>query len=127
MNGLLLISGILAGFTSIGHFLVGSRNFLHPMLQASFDEVSKKVMHCVFHYISVYLVLSTVVLLLLGLGIDGDMDAIFLVKFIAVQYLLFAAVQLVIAFTSQLDKAIFKLFQWTFFVLIAVFAWLGVS
>ena len=127
MNWLLLISGVLAGFTTVGHFLVGSRNFLHPMLRASFDEVSKKVMHCVFHYISVYLVLSTVVLLLLGLGIDGDMDAIFLVKFIAVQYLLFAAVQLVIAFTSQLDKAIFKLFQWTFFVLIAVFAWLGVS
>ena len=127
MNWLLLVSGILAGFTTVGHFLVGSRNFLHPMLHTSFDEVSKKVMHCVFHYISVYLILSTVVLLLLGFGVNLDMDAIFLVKFIAVQYLLFAVVQLVIAFTSQLDKAMFKLFQWTFFVLIAVFAWLGVS
>jgi len=127
MDWLLLVSGVLAGFTTVGHFLVGSRNFLHPMLQASFDEISKKVMHCVFHYISVYLILSTVVLLLLGFGIDCGMDAIFLVKFIAVQYLLFAVTQLVIAFTSQIDRAVFKLFQWTFFVLIAVFAWLGVS
>ena len=130
MNWLLLVSGILAGFTTVGHFLVGSRNFLHPMLHASFDEVSKKVMHCVFHYISVYLILSTVVLLLLGFvgfRVNLDMNAIFLVKFIAAQYLLFAVTQLVIAFTSQIDRAVFKLFQWTFFVLIAVFAWLGVS
>ena len=127
MNWLLLASGVLAGFTTVGHFLVGSRHFLLPMEHASFDEISKEVMHCVFHYISAYLILSTVALLLLGFGIDCGMNSIFLVKFIAVQYLLFAVTQLIIAFTSQIDRAVFKLFQWAFFVLIAVVAWLGVS
>ena len=68
MNWLVLISGLVAGFCTIGHFAIGSKQYLQPMLQATFDDVPKKVMHCVFHYVSVYLVLSTIFLLAVGLG-----------------------------------------------------------
>jgi hypothetical protein len=127
MNLLLLISGLVAGFTMFGHFVIGSKSFLKPMLNASFDEIPKKVMHSVFHYISVFLVLSTIVLLLLGLSPQLKTASSLLVRFIAIHYAAFAAVQIIIALTSKIEKAIFKLFQWIFFIIIAVLAWLGAS
>jgi len=74
MNWLVLTSGIVAAFCTVGHFAIGSKQFLQPMLQASFDDVSKKVMHCVFHYVSVYLVLSTIFLIAVGFGYKFNTD-----------------------------------------------------
>ena len=45
MNWTVLIAGIVGLFTTIGHFAVGSRQFLSPMLEAQFDAVPRKVMH----------------------------------------------------------------------------------
>ena len=127
MNWMILISGLAAGFVNIGHFTVGSKDFLKPMLQADFDDVPKKVMHCVFHYISVYLVLSFIVLIALGLGFSfGTADAL-LVKFIAINYFFFAITQIVIAATSNIPNGVIKLFQWIFFIGVAIFAWIGAS
>ena len=126
MNWYLCCAGIFAAFTTIGHFTMGSKSFLKPMLEASFDNVAKKVMHCVFHYISAYLILSTLVLLFTGFGFDFGSDFTLLVKFIALNYLLFALWQIILALLSDINNSLFKLFQWVFFVLIGVFAWLGV-
>ena len=41
MNILVFISGLFALFTVIGHFAVGIKSFLKPMLEANFDEVPK--------------------------------------------------------------------------------------
>jgi hypothetical protein len=112
MNWLVLISGLVAAFCTVGHFAIGSKQYLQPMLQASFDDVAKKVMHCVFHYVSVYLVLSTAFLIAVGFGYKFNTDAI-------------AVTQLIIAATSKIPNAVFKMFQWIIFVVIAVFAWLG--
>jgi hypothetical protein len=125
MNWLILISGLVAGFCTVGHFAIGSKQYLRPMLQSSFDEVPKKVMHCVFHYVSVYLVLSTIFLLAIGLGYNFNSDTSLLVKFIAVHFALFAVSQLIIAATSKIQNAVFKMFQWIFFTVIAVTAWIG--
>ena len=127
MNWMILISGLAAGFVNLGHFTVGSKEFLKPMLQADFDEVPKKVMHCVFHYVSVYMVLSFIVLISIGLGFSfGAADAL-LVKFIAVNYFIFAITQIGIAAASNIPRGVFKLFQWMFFMIIAIFAWIGAS
>ncbi|CAB1071998.1 hypothetical protein JY97_02360 [Alkalispirochaeta odontotermitis] len=125
MNWPILIAGIGAVFITVGHFTAGSKMYLKPMLQASFDDVAKKVNHCVFHYVSVYLVVSAIFLLLIGSGYSNQVDNSWLVKFIAINYGLFAAVQIVIAATSGIQKAVFKMFQWTLFLFVAVFAWLG--
>jgi hypothetical protein len=122
-----LISGLAAGFVNLGHFTVGSRDFLKPMLQADFDEVPKKVMHCVFHYVSVYVVLSFIVLIAIGLGFSFGAADMLLVKFIACNYFLFALTQIVIAAASKIPKGAIKLFQWIFFMIIAIFAWIGAS
>ena len=122
---MIIVAGFLAGLTTIGHFLVGSKLFLLPMLQSEFDQVPKKVMHSVFHYVSVYLILSTVVLLLLGFGVDLGSDARLLVKFISLNYAAFALWQILIAVTSGIPNGLFKMFQWIFFVLIALFSYMG--
>jgi hypothetical protein len=127
MNWMVLISGLAAGFVNLGHFTVGSKDFLKPMLQANFDDVPKKVMHCVFHYISAYLGLSFIVLTAIGLGFNfGTADKL-LVKFIAINYFFFAIIQIVIAAASNIPKGLIKLFQWIFFLVIAIFAWIGAS
>ena len=68
MDWFITIAGLLAAMTTVGHFKIGSREFLRPMLEASFDQVSKKVMHCVFHYVSTFLILSALTLLSIGWG-----------------------------------------------------------
>jgi hypothetical protein len=127
MNWMILISGLAAGFVNLGHFTIGSRDFLKPMLQADFDDVPKKVMHCVFHYVSVYLILSFIVLMAIGLGFSfGTADKL-LVKFISINYFFFAITQIVIAAASNIPKGVIKLFQWIFFLIIVIFAWIGAS
>ena len=125
MNWPIFIAGLGAVFITLGHFAAGSKLYLKPMLQASFDDVPKKVNHCVFHYVSVYLVLSAIFLLLIGIGYNNQADNSWLVKFIAINYGIFAVVQIVIAATSGIQNAIFKMFQWMLFVFVAVFAWIG--
>ena len=125
MNWPIVISGVGAVFITLGHFSVGSRLYLKPMLEASMDDVPKKVNHCVFHYVSVYLVLSAVFLLLTGIGYHNQADNLWLVKFISLNYGFFAVVQIAIAATSGIQNAIFKMFQWMLFVFVAVFAWVG--
>jgi len=125
MNWFLFIAGLFGAFTTAGHFTMGSKNYLKPMMDASFDEVPKKVMHCVFHYVSAYLVLSTAVLFALGIGINFQVNTTLLVRFIAVNYAIFAITQIIIALTSKIPSGIAKLFQWMLFIVVAVLAWVG--
>ncbi|MFC1988591.1 hypothetical protein ACFLVJ_02000, partial [Chloroflexota bacterium] len=110
---------------AIGHFTMGSKLFLKPMMDANFDEVSKKTMHSVFHYVSAFQVVSAVALILVGFGVSFNLDSIHLVRFIALSYSLFALVILVIALTSKIPSPLTKLFQWVFWIIIAVLAWIG--
>ena len=127
MNWLITISGFFALLTTIGHFVVGTKEFLRPMLDATFNPVAKKVMHCVFHYISTFLILSTVVLLSIGTGAITVLGSETLIQFIAANYFVFAIWQFVLASISGIPKGVFKLFQWVFFALIAGFAFAGVG
>ena len=125
MNLFVIIAGSVCAFTTLGHFAIGSKDFLKPMLEAEFEPVPKKVMHCVFHYISAYLILSTLALLGIGFGVIAGEGTAFLVRFISINYAAFAVWQIALALTSQIPGGLFKLFQWVFFVIIAVFAWIG--
>ena len=123
-NGFFIASGVVAAMTTAGHFIVGTPNFLRPMLGAQFDAVSQKVMHCGFHYVSVFLGGSAVAMLALGFGlIDGG--GALLARFISANFALFAIVQLWLGATSGIERWPMKLFQWVFFVLIAALAWAG--
>ena len=125
MNWFIIIAGLVAAFTTIGHFLIGTKEYLKPMLGASFDPVPKRVMHSVFHYVSAFQITSTLALLAIGFGLVTDAQPSLLVRFIALNYAIFAIWQIALAATSQIPRGVLKMFQWIFFVVIAVFAWIG--
>jgi hypothetical protein len=125
MNIWLIVSGVLALFVVVGHFSMGRKNYLKPMLDASFDGIAKRVMQSVFHYISVNLVLMTILLLAAGFGLDIQGGSAVLVKFVAIHFALYAIIQIILAATAKIEKAFMKMFQWLLFLLIALFAWLG--
>ncbi len=126
MNWLLTIAGVMAALAIVGHFTVGRKEFLKPLLDSDLDEVPKKVFHCVFHYVSAFQILSAAVLLHAGLNLCSCLgDTSLLVHFIGLNYAAFAVAQLAIALTSGIPRAPFKLFQWIFWAIIAVCACLG--
>ena len=122
MNWFMISAGIITAFTTIGHFSIGTKEYLKPMLQANIEPIPKQVMHAVFHYVSVYLILSTLVLLAVGLRLIPEEQSSLLVRFIAINYAFFAVWQIWIALTSKIRQGIIKMFQWVFFVVIAVLA-----
>jgi hypothetical protein len=104
---------------------MGVKQYLTPMLEAQIDQIPKQVMHSAFHCVSVFLLLSTAALLAIGVGAFDEEETQLLVRFIAANYTLFAVWQIAIAVTSQIRNGMFKMLQWTFFILIAILAWIG--
>ena len=74
---------------------------------------------------SVFLALAAAALLAGVLGISLVAGTEVLHRFIAISFLLFAGVLWAVALTSGIEKAPTKMFQWVFFVIIALTAWLG--
>ncbi len=125
MNCYVLSAAIFALLTTVGHFVMGTKLYLVPMLKSDLEPVAAKVMQAVFHYVSVFLILSTVVLFAVALGKVPAEAGHYLAAFVALNYAGFAVWELVIAFGSGIKGAPLKMFHWTFFVVIAVLAALG--
>lgn len=126
MNYFIFLSAIFALAATIGHFTMGRKAYLLPVLNSEVDIVPKKVMQSVFHYVSVFLVLSTLILFAGSHHTCPLYDYVHnMVKFIGVVYAFFAITQILIALGSGIPGGVFKLFQWVFWALIAVFAVLG--
>ena len=124
MNIYAVVAGVLALFAAIGHLAIGKKMFLNPMMHAEFDPLAKKVMQSVFHYISVFLFLTAYILIMPGVrGADCAIDPTPVFGFIGVNYLLFAIAQIIIALRAKIS--LFKMFQWIFWILIAVFSFLA--
>lgn len=126
MNIYAVIAGVLGLFASIGHLTIGKKQFLKPMMSATFDPLAKKVMQTVFHYITVFLLLSSYMLIMPGImGDDCQFVATPLFAFIGVNYFFFAVAQVIIALRAKIS--LLKMFQWMFWVLIAAFSFLAAS
>jgi hypothetical protein len=63
--------------------------------------------------------------LAIGLGFKLGGNPALLVRFIALNYAAFAVAQIIIALSSTIRNSLLKLFQWIFWILIAVFSWIG--
>lgn len=114
MNVQLFIAGIMALFIVVGHFAVGIRIYLRPLLEADLDPVVKATMQCVFHYLSAFLSLSALFLLLSASGVLEYQT--WFVRFTGLNYLFFAWIQVIYAFKNRLPKPLVTLFQWTLFL-----------
>ncbi len=105
---------------------MGSKAFLQPVLLADINEIPKKVMESLFHYMSVIMVLTTIILLSISFGEYLWFESNDVVKVIGISYLGFAIVQLVIAAKSSIVGGAFKMFQWIFWIMIGLFSLLGI-
>lgn len=127
MNYYILTAGVLASFATIGHFAMGTKDFLKPVMVSDIDEIPKKVMESLFHYMSVFMILTSIVLLAIAMGHNLTFESTAdVVKIIGIVYACFAVVQFYIALTSSIKMGVFKLFQWVFWILISVFSFLGI-
>ena len=126
MNYFIFISAIISFVAVIGQFTMGRKDYLKPVLDSDIDIVPKKVMQSLFHYMSVFLVLSTIILLAGSSQTCPMYDYVHnMVRFIGIVYAFFAVTQFIIAFTSGISRGVFKLFQWVFWALISACAILG--
>ena len=118
MNWFALIAGLFGLFTTVGHFVIGGRTYLKPVVDSSIEAVPKRVIQSVFHYVSAFLVLSTAALLLTGFGVELYDGSVLLLKFIAVNYIVFAVWEISLALSSNIEKSLTKMFHWVFFAVI---------
>ena len=118
MNVLILISGLLAAGVLLGHSILGRRMYFLPMIEADFDPYARRIMEFVWHMSTVALSLMTLALLAIGLGRAGE-GAELLGWFIFAHFLLWGLLHLLLGATSGLERAVFRLFQWTFFLAVA--------
>ena len=138
MKIMVLLSGVMALAVAVGHFVVGSKN-LKLQVNADSDSKDATPSTCMFHYVSVFLVISSITLLMMGFEVRKGSPAQLLVRFIAVNYAALAVVQFLVAKSStstvvqlfseqsKLPGAAKKVFQWLVFAAIAVLAWVGAS
>ena len=126
MNVFLIISGFLALFATVGHIVIGGKSFLTPMIGADFSAVSKRVMYCLFHFITVDFAISTLILLGAGFGATFDLDARLAVIGVIAHFGLYGIVQVIMVLASGIEKGLMKIFQWVLFFIIAIVGILGV-
>ncbi len=126
MNGLLIASGLLAGFATLGHVTIGSKLFLRPFLSAELEAVPRKVMQTLFHFITIDFALGTAVLLYAGISRDPVWDTFLAVLVTAIKFGLYALVQIVAVSFSGIEGGLKKMFQWTFFLAISATGLVGV-
>lgn len=126
MNYFILISAIIALAAVIGHFTMGKKEYLMPVLNSDIDIVPKKVMHSLFHYMSVFMVFSTIILFA-GSSTQCPLYEYVhnMIRFISIVYAGFAISQFAIAASSGIKSGPFKMFQWIFWALVALFGILG--
>jgi hypothetical protein len=138
MKIMIVLSGVMALAVAIGHVVVSSKS-LSSRLKEDSDTGEANASKCMFHYVSVFLVISAIALLMMGFEVRKGSPAQLLTRFIALNYAALAVVQFLFAksststviqlFTEQskLPGAAKKIFQWLIFAAIAVLAWVGAS
>lgn len=121
MNYFIFMSALIALVALIGHCTMGRKEYLLPVMNSEIDNVPKKVMQSLFHYMTVFLVVSIFILLAGSHHLCPMYDYVHnMIRFIGIVYAFFAIAQFLIALTSGIPGAVFKMFQWVFWALIAL-------
>lgn len=126
MNYFILTAAILALMAVIGHLTIGRKEYLKPVLDSELDIIPKKIVQSLFHYMTVFMLFSTIILFAGSSQSCPLYDYVNnMIRFIAITYGLFALIQLIIVATSNISGGLLKLFQWIFWALISTFTILG--
>ncbi|MGQ1785165.1 MULTISPECIES: hypothetical protein [unclassified Saccharicrinis] len=126
MNYLLLGAGIISLSAVAGHFAMGGKEYLKPIMNSNAGPIPRYVMKSLFHYLSVFQVLATLLLFLAAIDFNCRLFELNSVaRLLGVMYVGFGISQIVVAANSSVKGGVFKMFQWIFWLLIGVLAILG--
>lgn len=117
MNYYFLAAGGITFSAVIGHFTMGASQYLRPVMKSDLEMIPRRVMQSLFHYMSVILLVTAVVLTSFAFGenlIFSASNDVALI--IAILYGGFAVVQIIIAVAARS----IMLFQWVFWALISI-------
>lgn len=126
MNGWLLAAGITALGVAAVHIIGGHRDVVRPLLSCGLADEPKRVLHAVWHMVSVDLVLSGLALLYLSLT-DGTPGTGPVAWFVAAHFIAYAAAFLVVTLSVGWPRPLLRLPQWILLLPIAVLAAAGAS
>lgn len=122
MNGWLLTAGGIAAMTTCVHATAGGRSVVRPLLGSAVAAEPKRTLHVVWHMVTVDLLLSSLALLACAF-MTAPSTA--LVLFIAVQYVAYAAVFLIVTSAADWPRPLLRLPQWMLLLPVGILALIG--
>lgn len=126
MNGWLLTAGITALGVAAVHIVAGHRDVVRPLLSCGLTDEPKRVLHAVWHMVSVDLALSGLALLYLSLT-DGTPGTGLVAWFVAAHFIAYAAAFLVVTLSVGWPRPLLRLPQWILLLPVAVLAAVGAA
>lgn len=126
MNGWLLAAGITAFGVAAVHIAGGHRDVVRPLLSSGLADEPKRVLHAVWHMVSVDLVLSGVALVYLSLT-DTTAGTGLVAWFVAAHFIAYAAVFLGITLRADWPKPLLRLPQWILLLPVALLTMTGAT
>ncbi|MFD3335024.1 hypothetical protein ACFWV1_20590 [Streptomyces sp. NPDC058700] len=126
MNGWLLAAGVTAFGVAAAHIVGGHRDVVRPLLTCGLADEPKRVLHAVWHMVSVDLVLSAAALVYLALADDTSGTAP-TAWFVAAHFVAYAAAFLVVTLSVGWPKPLLRLPQWILLLPVAILTVAGVA
>ncbi|MGW0363706.1 hypothetical protein [Streptomyces sp. NPDC002990] len=126
MNGWLLAAGITASGVAATHVIAGHRDVVRPLLSCALADEPKRVLHAVWHMVSVDLTLSAVALVYLALT-DGTSNTGPVAWFVAAHFIAYAVAFLVVTLSVGWPKPLLRLPQWMLLLPVAVLTVAGAA
>ncbi|KOG22574.1 MULTISPECIES: hypothetical protein [Streptomyces] len=126
MNGWFLTGGIAAVGVAAVHIAGGRRDVVLPLLSCGLADEPKRVLHAVWHMVSIDLTLSGLALLYLSLTDDRPGTGP-VAWFVAAHFIAYAAAFLVVTLSVDWPRPLLRLPQWILLLPVAVLAAAGAA
>ncbi len=126
MNGWLLAAGITALGVAAVHIAAGQRDVVRPLLSCGLADEPKRVLHAVWHMVSIDLVFSGVALVFLSLA-EGVSATRLVAWFVAAHFIAYAAAFLAVTLSVGWPRPLLRLPQWILLLPVAALAAAGAA
>lgn len=126
MNGWLLAAGITALGVAAVHIVAGHRDVVRPLLSCGLGDEPKRVLHAVWHMVSIDLALSGLALLHLSLT-DSTSGTGMVAWFVAAHFIAYAAAFLIVTLSVGWPRPLLRLPQWILLLPVAALAAAGAA
>ncbi|MEU9235215.1 hypothetical protein [Streptomyces subrutilus] len=126
MNGWLLAAGITASGVAATHIAAGHRDVVRPLLSCALADEPKRVLHAVWHMVSIDLVLSAAALVYLALA-DHTPATAPTAWFVAAHFLAYTAAFLAVTLSVGWPKPLLRLPQWILLLPVAALTAAGAA